>query len=73
MKNVKGAIDHLKTHQKYPATRKELVAECDNLSDFDEEDKNWFMENLHEATYENAEEVMAALGLKEEEADKMTM
>lgn len=66
MDDVKNAISHLKTHQKYPATKAELVAECDNLSDFSEEDKKWFEENLPEGTYNSAEEVMTALGLKEE-------
>jgi len=71
MQNIKGSVDHLKTHQKYPATKAELVAECDNLSDFSEEDKKWFMENLPaepEGGYKSAEDVMKALGLEEPEA-----
>ena len=63
MQNKDGAIDHLKNHQKYPATKDELLAECDNLSDFSEEDKKWFMENLAEGTYNSAEEAIKALGL----------
>lgn len=58
-----GAMDHLKNHQKYPATKAELVAECDNLSDFSEEDKKEFSEKLPEGTYNSAEEVAAALGM----------
>jgi len=41
MQDVKNAIDHLKNHQKYPATKEQLVKECDDLSDFTEEDKKW--------------------------------
>lgn len=66
MQNVQGAIDHLKTHQKYPATKADLVAECDNLSDFSEEDKKEFAEKLPEGTYNSAEEVSTALGLQAE-------
>ncbi len=63
MQNVQGTIDHLKTHQKYPATKAELVAECDNLSDFSDEDKKEFASKLPDRTYNSAEEVMKVLGL----------
>ena len=66
MKNVKEAIDHLRNHQNYPASRDELVKECDNLSDFSEEDKKWFMQHLPEGDYESADKVIEALGLSEE-------
>ena len=63
MKDVANAKKHLEEHQKYPATKAELVAECDNLSDFSEEDKKWFSETLPEGSYESADSVMKALGL----------
>jgi len=63
MQDKKNAIDHLKSHQKYPATKEELVKECNDLSDFSEVDKKWFMENLPEGTYESAEQVINVLGL----------
>lgn len=62
MQNVTGAMDHLKTHQKYPASKADLVAECDNLSDFSEEDKKEFMDTLPEGTYNSADDVVKALG-----------
>jgi len=62
MQNLQGAIDHFKTHQSYPATKADLVAECDNLSDFSEEDKKEFTEKLPEGTYNSADEVIKALG-----------
>ena len=68
MQNKKNAVDHLKNHQKYPATRDELVKECDNLSDFSDEDKKWFMDNLPEGSYESADKVMEALGMSEDSA-----
>ena len=71
MQNIKGAIDHFKTHQSYPATKEELVKECSGLSDFSEADKEWFMKTLPEGTYKSAEDVMGALGLNQ--AQSMAM
>ena len=56
-----NAVTHLQEHQKYPATKTELVAECDNLADFSAEDKVWFVEHLPEGTYNSADEVVSAL------------
>lgn len=67
MQNVQGTLDHLKTHQKYPATKAELVAECNNLSDFSEEDKKEFLDKLPEGNYESAEDVIKALGMDSNE------
>ena len=70
MKDVKNAIAHLKTHQKFPATKQELVKECDSLSDFSEKDKRWFESNLPAGTYHSAEEVIQALGLGRAQASQ---
>lgn len=64
MKDVKNAKNHFNDHQKYPATKEQLVAECNNLSDFSEEDKKWFMENLPEGNYDSADAVVKALKLE---------
>lgn len=61
MMNKTGAIEHLKSHQKYPASKAALLAECNSLSDFSAEDKKEFAENLPEGTYNSAGEVIAAL------------
>lgn len=63
MQNVQGAIDHLRNHQSFPATKAQLVAECDNLSDFSKEDKNEFKSKLPDDTYNSADDVVKALGL----------
>ena len=63
MQNSGNVTDHLRSHQKYPATKAELVAECDNLSDFSEEDKSEFRSKLPEGTYNSADDVVQALGL----------
>ena len=64
MQNKEGALDHLKSHQSYPATKAELVAECDNLSDFSEEDKKEFSEKLPDKSYNSADEMIEVLGLE---------
>lgn len=66
-KNVSGAISHLKGHQTYPATKEDLIKECDNLSDFSDDDKKWFGDNLPDKTYKSAEEVMSALGWRKDD------
>ena len=62
MQDIANAKKHLKDHQKYPATKEELVAECDNLSDFSEADKKEFSSKLPAGNYNSADEVVAALG-----------
>ena len=65
MQDTQNAIDHLKNHSKFPATKAELIQECDDLSDFSDEDKNWFKQHLMDKTYKSADEVMETLGLME--------
>jgi hypothetical protein len=63
MQNMKGAMDHLMSHMtKWPATKAELVAACDGLSDFTAEDKKEFETNLPEGTYNSPADVSKALG-----------
>lgn len=64
MQDIKNSMMHLRQHQKYPATKAELVAECNSLSDFSEADKAEFENMLPEGTYNSAEEVARALGWK---------
>ena len=64
MNDTKGVIHHIKDHQDYPATKEEMIAECDNLADFSDEDKKWFSKNLPDKTYNSAEEVLKALNLE---------
>ena len=64
MTDVKNGISHLKEHQSYPATKAELVASCNGLSDFSEADKKWFASHLPNKTFNSADEVIQALGLQ---------
>lgn len=68
MKDIKNAIDHLRSHQEYPATREDLVKACKNMSDFSDEDKKWFMEHLPEGKYNSADDVIRTLGWDQEQA-----
>ncbi len=70
IQDKKNAMDHLRTHQTYPSTKAELVAQCNRLSDFSDADKKWFEENLPEKTYNSAEEVMMALGWRKEDMEE---
>lgn len=63
--DIKNMIDHLKSHQSYPATKDELVEECNELSDFSEADKKWFKETLPEGKYDSPDKVVEALGVSD--------
>jgi hypothetical protein len=52
---------HLKEHQEYPATRKQLIESCYDLKDFSDVEKKWFLGALPDGTYKSADEVVAAL------------
>jgi hypothetical protein len=52
---------HLRDHQKYPATREELLASCNELVDFSDGEKRWFADHLPEGTYKSAGQVLKAL------------
>ena len=54
-------IDHIKTHQNYPATRDQLIAACNNLMDFSAEEKKWFAKTIPNRTFANADAVIKAL------------
>ena len=62
--NARTTEKHLRDHQRYPATRAEILAECDNLSDFTDQDRRWFAEKLPEATYHSPDEVLEVIGLR---------
>jgi hypothetical protein len=60
----KKVLGHLKDHQKFPATRAELLAACKDLMDFTDGEKRWVADHLPEGTYQSADEVMKALWKK---------
>lgn len=62
MEKKDEAMMHLREHQTYPATKADLVATCNSLSDFSEDDKQEFINALPEGTYNSADEVIKAVG-----------
>lgn len=62
---VKVAVDHVKTHVTYPATTAQLMEACESWNDVDPElmeQAKQKMVGQEEKTWENAEEVLTALG-----------
>jgi hypothetical protein len=54
-------LGHLKHHVQYPASRSQVVAACNNMSDVSEGNRDWFMKNLPEGSYKSPTEIMSAL------------
>ena len=61
MSILKAALEHAKSHVEYPATKKQLVEACNNMSDMPKAEREWFAKNLPDKTYKNANEVFKAL------------
>ncbi len=55
------SLEHLKNHIEYPASREQVVAACNNMSDVPADDRDWFSDNLPAGTYSNAGEVLSAI------------
>lgn len=63
MIDKKIAAEHIKNHVSgYPTTKADLVAACNNMSDFSDADKKEFADKLPDGTYNTPEDVMKALG-----------
>ena len=68
--NKRVVEEHIRNHQRYPASKATMLAECDNLSDFTDADRAWFRAKLPEGTYKDPAAVVAALGLDKAPAAK---
>jgi hypothetical protein len=55
--------EHIGKDVSYPASCNELVAACNNMSEFSKTEKEWFSENLPHRTFETSDEVRKVLGL----------
>lgn len=58
------AVTHLEEHIQYPATKKELMDACMEMSDVPKADKEWLAKTLPDGTYMDAGEVKMALGME---------
>ena len=55
-------IEHIKTHAGgYPVTKEQLVAACENMSEFTAEQKEWFASALPTGSYNTAGDVIKAI------------
>lgn len=62
IKDKKRIMEHLKEHQTYPASKKELMANCNELEDIDKADKK-MMETIPNRIYKSTDDVMRTIGL----------
>jgi anti-sigma factor RsiW len=53
---------HLQAHVTYPATRAQVLAACKQMMEFTAGEKAWFAARLPEGNYQNAGEVLKAIG-----------
>lgn len=54
--------EHLENHVKYPATGKEILEACANMSDVGDEDKKKFEKQIDpEVSYQSADDVIMAV------------
>ena len=61
MSTLADELGHLKNHVKYPASRKDVVSTCNNMSDAPASDRDWFSTALPEGNYRSADEVVSAI------------
>lgn len=61
MSIIQTALDHLKNHIEYPATREEAIAACNNFADVPKAEAEWFANNLPKGKYKNPEELVKTL------------
>ncbi|MDA4118586.1 MAG: hypothetical protein OK455_09610 [Thaumarchaeota archaeon] len=61
MSNLAQELGHLKNHVTYPASRSQVVAACNEMSDVPGDDKDWVAKNLPEGNYRTPADVVTAL------------
>ena len=61
MSNLQEELGHIKNHITYPASKQQVVAACNNMSDVPSEDKAWVSKSLPEQTFRAPEDVVTAL------------
>jgi hypothetical protein len=60
MSKLAEEFGHIKNHIKYPASRKQVVEACNNMSDVPSDDKEWFSKALLDGTYRAPDDVVMA-------------
>lgn len=54
---------HVREHMQYPATKQQIIQQCNMMQHVEDSDRAWFQDNLPEGTYNSAEEVIEKSGL----------
>lgn len=57
---------HVTEHITYPATKNDITMTCNRIEHASEDEKKYVEDNLPEGTYESADQVMDAMGMKME-------
>ena len=60
---MKEVSEHVRNHMSYPATKKAIVEECNNMAHVPESTRMMIAEKLPDRMYQSADEVMMALGM----------
>ncbi len=55
--------EHIDNDVSYPASCNDLVAACENMSEFSKSEKEWFTKSLPHGTFESSDEVRKVLQL----------
>jgi hypothetical protein len=61
MTNLQEELGHIKNHITYPASKQQVVAACNNMSDVPSEDRTWVSKSLPDQTFRAPEDVVTAL------------
>ncbi len=61
---VKELRDHILNHIDYPATKQEIVEQCNRMAHVPEDTRRMVNETLPNRTYKSADEVMKALKIQ---------
>jgi hypothetical protein len=65
MEMKKEAIEHLQKHVVYPATKTAIIEACNKMMEVEQSDREYFERYLPDWTYNNADEVVRAVGVSE--------
>ena len=65
-KTSEEMMTHLRDHvAKWPASKQDIIATCQNMSDITSGEQKWFMETLPDKVYDTPEDVVKALEMKQ--------
>ncbi|EKD84656.1 MAG: hypothetical protein ACD_38C00179G0003 [uncultured bacterium] len=60
-KKAEEAVKHIDEHVMYPASKGDILAACNEMTEVPEEEKKWVSDRLPDKTYQSPQEVKAEL------------